>query len=99
MTRCIARRKDLERCTNDAERGSIFCRRHRWWWLVTLFGAIVVLTTVGSNVATMFGVTFENPFRPTSETLTPTFPPAPTPTLTPAETPSVTEVIVTQTSG
>lgn len=71
MSRCVARTKDFERCRNDAERGSIFCRRHRWWWLITLFGVIVAVTTIGSNIATMFGVTFPNPFLSTA-TLTPT---------------------------
>lgn len=61
MSQCIARTKDFERCKNDAEKGSVFCRRHRWWWLITLFAAIVALTTIGANIATMFGITFPNP--------------------------------------
>jgi hypothetical protein len=62
MSQCVARTKDFERCKNDAEKGSLFCRRHRWWWLVTLFGAFVVITTIGANIATMFGVRILNPF-------------------------------------
>jgi hypothetical protein len=76
MGRCIALRKDLERCSNDAERGSIFCRRHRWWWAITLFGGLVAVTTIGANIAEMFGVNFPVPF---SQAHTPT----PSITLTP----------------
>jgi hypothetical protein len=69
MSQCIARTKDLERCKNETERGSLFCRRHRWWWLVTLFGVIVAITTIGANVATMFGAKLPNPLgNPTVST-------------------------------
>ena len=65
MSRCVARTKDLERCRNNAERGSIFCRRHRWWWLMalsTVIVSVVALTDIGANIAEMFGITFPNPF-------------------------------------
>ena len=75
MSQCIARTKDFERCRNNAETGSIFCRRHRWWWLLALTGVVVTATTVGANIATMFGATFPNPFAAT---------------MVPIETPSIT---------
>lgn len=88
MSQCIARTKDFERCRNHTEPLSLFCRRHRWWWLITLFGAIVAVTTIGSNVATMFGTTFPNPLSATPTptaiiTVTSTF------AATPSETPSL----------
>jgi hypothetical protein len=88
MSRCIALKKDLERCPNPSERGSIFCRRHRWWWLMTLFGSFVMITTIGANVAQMFGITFPNPLKATP---TPTATIAVTFTFTPlpSETPSL----------
>jgi hypothetical protein len=66
---------------------------------MTLFGSIVVITTIGSNVATMFGVTAPNPLiaipTPTAtETITPTQTLAPTATLIPSPEPSGTPAIV-----
>jgi len=50
MGRCVARTENLERCPNSTENGSIFCRRHRLWWLITLVGAIVTITTIWNNI-------------------------------------------------
>src|SRR5689334_4361606 len=74
---CIARTKNFERCRNHTEPWSLFCRRHRWWWLISLLGAVITITTIGANIAQMFGVTFSLPHKPTvtnmpDETLTPT---------------------------
>lgn len=88
MSRCIARTKDLERCANHAEKGSLFCRRHRWWWAITLFGGIIAITTIGANISQIFGVTVLNPF---TETVTFTITDSPTPMITQILMPTTTQ--------
>lgn len=99
MSQCLALTKDNERCKNSTEHWSLFCRRHRWWWFFTLVALTITITTIGANIATMFGVTFPNPLGVTA-TLTPTV--ALTPTYIPViftETPTVTFThTLTQTS-
>jgi DNA-binding beta-propeller fold protein YncE len=53
---CIARTKSLDRCKNNIEHGHIlFCRKHRWWGIVTLSAALLTITTIFANLGTIFG--------------------------------------------
>jgi hypothetical protein len=98
MRRCFAITRKLKRCKNTVNHGSIFCEAHQGWWIITLFGGIVALTTFGANIATIFEVFFPTPtYVPATsipapillppELLTPTFTQSPinftiTPTIT-----------------
>lgn len=100
MSQCVALKKDLERCQNHAEQGSVFCRRHRWWWFMTFLGGIIAVTTIGANISQMFGITFPKPLEATAtfistQTLVPTLPPTTfieTPTITATYLPHSTEI-------
>src|SRR5688572_14051850 len=87
MKRCIARTKNLERCKNHVEHGSLFfCRRHRWWWIITFLSALAFISSIlAANVTVT-----DRPFFPTqtptpTQTLTVTS--SPTNTLTPTPKP------------
>ena len=86
MKQCIARTRNLDRCRNSVEHGSIFfCRKHRWWWLLT---AIPLMAAIAGFLADVFTIKSGIPTITPTPTQIPTI--APSLTITPSSTPTIT---------
>jgi VWA domain-containing protein len=88
VKQCIARTKGFERCKNSVEGGHIlFCRRHRWWWLIALFSALGFIIATLAGISQIIGTPFIVTKTPTS-TITLTLTSSPTLTWTPSLQPA-----------
>ncbi len=94
IKKCLAITKERKRCQNPPAKRSLFCYKHRWWWLVPLstIGALLVtVTTVAANLTTIRGAPFKatrtsTPTLTLTATSTLTLAPSSTVTLTPSAT-------------